>query len=151
VIEAVLDHRGDFGRVSILYGARSPADLVYKDRLRQWQDRGDVDVTVTIDPGGGAHAWTGRVGFVPDVLRELAGGAENSVALVCGPPVMIRLTLAVLAQRGYSADATFTTLENRMKCGVGKCGRCNVGSLYICKDGPVFTVSQLQRLPQGDL
>jgi len=144
----VLDQRDKFGEVTIIYGARTEADLVYKRELKDWQERSDVTLVKTVDPGGNSPEWDGRVGFVPTVLGEAAPSADNSIALVCGPPVMIKFTLPVLEQLGFSDDAIYTTLENRMKCGLGKCGRCNVGNVYVCKDGPVFTARQVKAMAQ---
>ena len=151
VIWNILDRRSEFGRVAIVYGARTVADLVYKHELADWASRGDVQLVTTVDPGGQTPDWTGRIGFVPTVLKEAAPSSDNCVAMVCGPPVMIKFSLPVLTELGFTPDNIYTTLENRMKCGVGKCGRCNVGSLYVCKDGPVFTVRQVMAMPQADL
>jgi len=151
VIANVLDRRDEFADVNIIYGARTVEDLVYKQELAEWNARDDVHLVQTVDPGGETEDWTGKVGFVPAVLEEEAPSPDNAVALVCGPPIMIKFTLPVLAQLGFPPSETYTTLENRMKCGIGKCGRCNVGSLYVCKDGPVFTVEQLQSMPHADM
>jgi sulfhydrogenase subunit gamma (sulfur reductase) len=151
VIWNILDRRAEFGNVTIVYGARTVNDLVYKQELADWAARGDVQLVTTVDPGGETPDWKGKIGFVPTVLKEVAPSAEKCVALVCGPPIMIKFTLPELAHLGFSSADTYTTLENRMKCGVGKCGRCNVGSLYVCKDGPVFTVEQLQHMPHADM
>lgn len=142
-----LDLRDKFGEITIVYGARTEADLVYKRELKEWQERSDVHLVKTVDPGGAGPEWDGKVGFVPTTLEETAPSAENSIALVCGPPVMIKFTLPVLEKLGFSDDQVYTTLENRMKCGLGKCGRCNVGNVYVCKDGPVFTAKQLKAMP----
>jgi len=142
-----LDLRDRFGEITIVYGARSEADLVYKRELKVWQDRPDVRLVKTVDPGGESPDWDGKVGFVPTVLGETAPSAENAVALVCGPPVMIKYSLPVLEKLGFADEQVFTTLENRMKCGLGKCGRCNVGNVYVCKDGPVFTAGQVKAMP----
>lgn len=151
IIWNVLDRREQFGGVQIVYGARTVADLVYKHELLEWERRRDLRLTVTVDPNGETPDWKRKIGFVPTVLKELAPAAKNCAAIVCGPPIMIKLTLPVLTGLGFCACDIYTTLENRMKCGVGKCGRCNVGNVYVCKDGPVFTLEQLNRLPQGDL
>ena len=151
VIWNVLDRRGEFGLVSIVYGARTVADLVYKHELADWESRGDVKLVTTVDPGGETSDWKGKIGLVPSVVKEIAPSAADCVAVVCGPPIMIKFTLPVLSDLGFAPADIFTTLENRMKCGIGKCGRCNVGSVYVCKDGPVFTVEQLRKLPAGDL
>ena len=142
-----LDLRDKFGDITIVYGARTEADLVYKRELQEWQERADVRLVKTVDPGGNGPAWDGKVGFVPTVLEEAAPSAENAIALVCGPPIMIKFTLPVLEKLGFSSDNVYTTLENRMKCGLGKCGRCNVGNVYVCKDGPVFTATQVKAMP----
>jgi NAD(P)H-flavin reductase len=147
VIWNVLDRRDEFGSVTIVYGARTVEDLVYKRELEQWRGRSDVTTVVTVDPGGQTPDWSGSVGFVPTVLEETAPRADNAVAVICGPPVMIKFSLPVLDKLGFDRDAVFTTLEMRMKCGVGKCGRCNIGPVYVCKDGPVFTAAQLSKLP----
>jgi NAD(P)H-flavin reductase len=151
VICNALDRRDEFGAVSVCYGARTAPDLVYKRQLAEWRDRDDVDLTVTVDPGGETDEWTGEIGFVPAVLRDVTFDAANAVAVVCGPPVMIKFTLPVLLEKGFTPETIYTTLENRMKCGLGKCGRCNVGGSYVCKDGPVYTYAQLQQLPAGDM
>ena len=148
VIWNCLDLRDRFKDITIVYGARTESDLVYKDELKEWEERGDVTLVKTVDPGGNSSSWDGRVGFVPTILGEAAPKAENTVALVCGPPIMIKFTLPVLEKLGFTDDAIYTTLENRMKCGLGKCGRCNVGNVYVCKDGPVFTAAQVKAMPQ---
>lgn len=145
LIRYVLDNRERYAMVEIIYGARSPQDLVYKDELREWDQRQDVDVYVTVDVGD--ETWDGPVGFVPPFLREINPSPENKVTFTCGPPIMIKLVVEALEEMGYADDEIVTTLEMKMKCGVGKCGRCNIGDLYICRDGPVFTLEQLRRIP----
>ena len=147
VIWNALDTRENFKNVSILYGAKSVADLVYKHELKEWDDRPDVNLVTTVDPGGETLDWKGEIGFVPSVLEKMNPSPENTIAIVCGPPVMIKFTFPVLEKLGFASENIFTTLENRMKCGVGKCGRCNVGSKYVCKDGPVFSKIELEKLP----
>ncbi len=148
VIWNCLDQRDKFGDITIVYGARSEGDLVYKHELKEWEERPDVNLVKTVDPGGNGPTWDGKVGFVPTVLEQATPSSENCIALVCGPPIMIKFTLPVLEKLGFSDDAIYTTLENRMKCGLGKCGRCNVGNIYVCKDGPVFTARQVKAMPQ---
>jgi sulfhydrogenase subunit gamma (sulfur reductase) len=147
VIWNVLDRREEFGDVTIVYGARSVDDLVYKRELDEWAARADVTMVATVDPGGETPDWDGRVGFVPTVLGEVAPSSAGAVAVVCGPPVMLTFSFPMLTQLGFADDDVFTTLEMRMKCGVGKCGRCNIGPYYVCKDGPVFSAAQLKTLP----
>jgi sulfhydrogenase subunit gamma (sulfur reductase) len=151
VIWNILDRRAEFGDVTIVYGARTVADLVYKNELEEWAKRGDVRLVTTVDPGGETPDWKGKIGFVPTVLEQTAPASANAVAVVCGPPIMIKFTLPVLSKQGFAPADIYTTLENRMKCGIGKCGRCNVGKFYVCKDGPVFTLAQLKDMPAGDM
>ncbi len=101
---------------------------------------------ITVDKGDGN--WKGRVGLVPNVLREVAPSSENSIALVCGPPVMLKYTMPPLLDLGFSPERIVTSLERRMSCGIGKCGRCNIGGEFVCKDGPVFTYKKLRELPE---
>lgn len=147
VIWNSLDWRDQYKDITIIYGARTVADLVYKYELEEWSKRPDVKLVTTVDPGGETPDWKGEVGFVPTVLEKLAPSSENTIAMVCGPPIMIKLTLPVLAKLGFSPENIYTTLENRMKCGIGKCGHCMVGKVFVCKDGPVFTLAQLNQLP----
>jgi sulfhydrogenase subunit gamma (sulfur reductase) len=147
VIWNTLDLRDQFKDITIVYGARTVADLVYKNELREWQSMNGVKTVVTVDPGGETPGWKDEIGFVPTIVEKAAPVSENTVAIICGPPIMIKFTLPVLQKLGFKDENIITTLENRMKCGLGKCGRCNVGSVYVCKDGPVFTYSQLKDLP----
>ena len=147
VIWNCLDLRDQFREITVVYGARSVADLVYKRELAEWELRSDIGLVTTVDPGGETPSWQGKVGFVPTVLEQIAPASANSIAIVCGPPIMIKLTLPVLAKLGFGKGEIYTTLENRMKCGLGKCGRCNTGKSYVCKDGPVYTLAELEQLP----
>jgi NAD(P)H-flavin reductase len=148
VIWTVLDQRGKFGDVTIVYGARTVSDLVYKRELEEWAARADVKLWQTVDPGGETPDWKGEIGFVPAIVEKAAPSAENAFAILCGPPIMIKFTLPVLQKLGFQDNRVYTTLENRMKCGIGKCGRCNIGPVYVCKDGPVFSAEEIARLPQ---
>lgn len=147
VIWNALDLRENFKDITIVYGARTVNDLVYKTELKEWEERPDVRMVTTVDPGGETADWKGEVGFVPSIVEKVAPSAENTIAIVCGPPVMIKFTFPVLEKLGFRDDQVYTTLENRMKCGVGKCGHCNVGKLYVCKDGPVFSKEELNLIP----
>ncbi len=138
------ENRGRFGEISVIYGARRPGLLLYREDLETWCKRGDLNLFPTVDSG--EDGWEGRVGFVPAVTREVAPGSENAFAVVCGPPAMIRYTLPVLEELGFPPENILLSLEMKMKCGVGLCGRCNIGSKYICRDGPVFSLSQLAQL-----
>ena len=145
VINYVLDNRADYGTVDILYGSRSADDLVQLKEIQEvWMKAEGVNVYLTIDRE--QEGWDGHVGFVPSYLKEI-GFDTNKTALVCGPPIMIKFVLAGLEELGFSREQVYTTLELRMKCGIGKCGRCNIGSKYVCKDGPVFRCDEIDELP----
>ena len=141
----MLDNRSDYKDITIIYGSRTPPDLCYKEDIAEWESREDVNLILTVDapfPG-----WEKRVGFVPTVLNEVAPSPDETIAITCGPPIMIKYVLQNLDKLKFSPDSIITTLEARMKCGIGICGRCNLGAKYICKDGPVFTLAQLNELP----
>ena len=137
-------NRKEYGDLTVIYGARRPGLLLYKKDLEDWKKQGDIRLHLTVDKG--ENGWQGHVGFVPDVTRSVAPNPKNAFAVVCGPPAMIQFTLPVLKELGFRDEQVFMSLEMRMKCGIGKCGRCNVGSKYICSDGPVFSQQELSRL-----
>jgi len=141
----MLDNRADYGSITLLYGARSPDDMAFKAELPEWLSRKDMNTVLTIDRE--APGWEHKVGLIPNVLRELAPSPEKAVAVTCGPPIMIKFTLQALKELGFGDEQIVTTLEKRMKCGVGLCGRCNIGDKYVCVDGPVFTCAELKTLP----
>ena len=140
-----LDRREDYGHIDIFYGARTPGDLCYTQEFDAWRAAPDTSLYLTVDRGD--DRWTGKVGVVPAYVREVAPSPANAVAITCGPPIMIKFTLPELTKLGFADEQIMTTLEMRMKCGVGKCGRCNIGHTYVCLDGPVFTYAQLRQLP----
>jgi NAD(P)H-flavin reductase len=140
------DNRSRFGEITVIYGARTPGLLLYKDELAAWEKRDDIKTIITVDKGD--ETWKGREGFVPAVCKDAAPSPKNAVAVICGPPVMIKFTLPVFFELGFSKENILTSLEMRMKCGIGKCGRCNVGSKYVCSDGPVFSLAELDELPR---
>ena len=141
-------NRSKFGNIDVVYGARSPGMLLYKEELVQWEERDDINMHITVD-GTDDPDWKYNIGFVPPVTEEKAPRAdENTYAIVCGPPIMIKFTLPVLEKLGYSHDHIIMSLENRMKCGIGMCGRCNIGKELVCKDGPVFTLDELNETPK---
>jgi sulfhydrogenase subunit gamma (sulfur reductase) len=140
----VLDERARFGRVTILYGARTPTDLVYKDELELWKQRADVEFHVTVDraePG-----WTGNVGMVPILFDRAELRPADSLVYVCGPPIMITFVIQDLLMRGFTQQRVISTLERMMQCGVGKCNHCCIGHRYVCRDGPVFTYQQIREM-----
>jgi NAD(P)H-flavin reductase len=141
-------NRSKFKGIHVVYGARSPGMLLYRDELAAWEQRDDINVHITVDATDDPD-WEYNTGFVPTITEQKAppGNAET-YAIVCGPPIMIKFTQPVLDNLGYDADHIIMSLENRMKCGIGMCGRCNIGSVFVCKDGPVFTLAQLDRMPK---
>lgn len=141
----LLERKADYGKISLLYGARSPLDMAYRYELDDWRQNPGLECTLCID--NPYENWEHKVGLIPTVLEELAPAPENTVAVLCGPPIMIRFTLQALEKLGFAPENIVTTLEKRMKCGIGICGRCNIGSRYVCVDGPVFTLKELQGLP----
>ncbi|MHC4734257.1 MAG: FAD/NAD(P)-binding protein, partial [Planctomycetota bacterium] len=126
-------NRAEFGNLILVYGARSPGELLYKDELKEWKTREDIETHITVDKGD--ENWKGQEGFVPTVLEQVAPSPNNAIVLVCGPPIMLKFTLPVLTKLGFGNSEIVTSLEMRMKCGIGLCGRCNIGSKYVCRDG----------------
>ncbi|MCA1742388.1 MAG: FAD/NAD(P)-binding protein [Desulfovibrionales bacterium] len=139
------ENRGNYGRITFIYGARTPGMLLYMNDITNWEQNHEAEIHITIDKE--VQGWSRHVGFVPQIVKEIAPEPANSAALICGPPIMIKFTQPVLNELGWKGDQIIMSLENRMKCGIGICGRCNVGPYYVCKDGPVFTRSQLDMLP----
>ncbi len=140
-------NRSRFGTITALYGAREPGELMYKEMLARWETDSNINLSLAVDRAPDNDGWNKHVGLVPNILKELAPSTDNAIVLVCGPPIMLRFTNPVLLELGFSKDDIILSLENRMKCGIGKCGRCNIGPKYVCVDGPVFTYAELERLP----
>lgn len=142
----LLKERDKYGKITIIYGARRPDLLIYRDELEEWSKRGDVEIHLTIDTP--VEGWSKHVGFVPVVLKQVSPSPENAHLVMCGPPAMIKFTLPVVNELGFEPKNVWTSLERRMKCGIGKCGRCNIGKQFVCKDGPVFSFEELKSLPK---
>lgn len=147
-IKYILDecNRDRFRDLTVIYGARNPGELIYKKELWEWEDRKDMKTFITVDKGD--KNWKRYEGFIPTILKKIAPCSKDTIALVCGPPIMIKFTLPIMNELGFKPETIFLSLEMRMKCGIGKCGRCNIGHKYVCKDGPVFSYADLQNLPQ---
>ena len=143
-----IDHRAEFGEILVLNGARTVADMVYKEEMKDWEKGEKIKVVRAVDPGGETPDWDGEVGLIPNVFEKLHPEPDNRVVIVCGPPIMLGFMLAALDRLGFSPGQVVTTLENKMKCGIGQCGRCNAGRFFVCRDGPVFTGAQLKALPK---
>jgi len=144
LIWEMLGKRDEFGKITVLYGARTPADLVYKDDLERWRSREDVELMVTVDVAD--ENWTGNVGVVGSLFPKAAIDAPATVAFVCGPPIMIRFVVTDLLALGFADKDIYTTLERHMRCGVGKCNHCLIGDKYVCTDGPVFSYQQMKSM-----
>lgn len=150
LITSILEERQRYGEIAIIIGAQTPVDIPYRRELAQWEKIDQVHLVQTVDPGGETSDWNGQIGLVPTVLSRIDLAFNEGVAFICGPPIMIRLSADVLVEQGWARDQILTTLENKMTCGVGKCGRCNIGARYVCQDGPVFTYEELQHMQMSD-
>lgn len=140
VVLRTLAHRRDYRSVSVLYGARTPSDLLYVDELPRWAERADVSVTVdSADP-----TWGGRVGVVPKLVRGARFQPDWTTAFVCGPEIMIGFSVEALLERGVSPHRIFVSLERHMRCGIGLCGHCQLGPTLICRDGPVYSYADIE-------
>ncbi len=149
LILTLLEDPSAYGKLIVRYGARSPQDLVFRDAAeRRWGRAGDVDVLLTVDVG--TEGWDGHVGVLPTILTEqyLVTRPESSVAVMCGPPVMMRFTTLKLLERGFAPHDIYLSLERNMSCGVGKCGHCRLDRFHVCKDGPVFSYEEIESLPR---
>ena len=146
LIQYCIDNRNDYKDFTILYGARTSTDMCYKEEIAEWKKNPSLKVILTIDKP--EDTWTENVGVVPKILEEVVKPSiENTKVITCGPPIMIKYTLISLDKLGFAPKDVITTLEMKMQCGLGKCGRCNIGSTYVCKDGPVFTYEQMKGMP----
>lgn len=147
LINQVLDERATFGRVMILYGARNPSELLFKEELQEWAERGDLELHITVDRGD--ENWKGNVGVITTLFRKISINPRNTVAITCGPPVMYRFVLMELLGKGISNGNIYLSLERHMKCGVGKCGHCQINNVYACQSGPVFPYSEIMGLEEA--
>jgi sulfhydrogenase subunit gamma (sulfur reductase) len=147
LINQVLDERGAFGRVIILYGTKRPSEILFNKELEEWAERDDIEFHMTVDRADGD--WTGNVGVITTLFPKVTVNPRNTVAATCGPPIMYRFVLMELLGKGIPETQIYLSLERRMKCGVGKCGHCQINDLYCCKDGPVFTYAQIKGLEEA--
>ncbi|WP_417566551.1 FAD/NAD(P)-binding protein [Marinobacter sp.] len=144
VIYHVLRHRERYGRVILLYGTRSPQDILYSAQLEEWRKRSDFEVHITVDHAG--SGWQGKVGVVPALVPTLGFDPEDTVAMVCGPEIMMRFTVNALRDAGVDDEAIYLSMERNMKCALGHCGHCQFGATFVCKDGPVLSLDRLRGL-----
>jgi sulfhydrogenase subunit gamma (sulfur reductase) len=147
LINEVLDQRGSFGRVVILYGTKHPSEILFKDELAEWAERADVEFHMTVDRGDGN--WEGHVGVITTLFPRITVNPRNTVAATCGPPIMYRFVLMELLGKGIPETQIYLSLERRMKCGVGKCGHCQINEYYCCQDGPVFRYADIKGLEEA--
>lgn len=148
LIRLVMDTRKDFLRMKILYGAKTPDDICYKEEFKEWERKCDTEILLTVDKP--VDGWEHTTGVVTELLKKTSILPENSVSIVCGPPVMMSSVASRLLKSGFSENNIFMTLERYMKCGIGKCGHCNIGNKFVCIDGPVFTLGQVNLLPNRE-
>ncbi len=139
---AILANREKYGRVVLLYGTRTPEDILYRKELERWRARFDLNVYVTVDRAVGA--WRGNVGVVTSLIRRAGFDPQNGIALVCGPEVMMRFAIQELQKRGVGTDRIYLSMERNMKCAIGFCGHCQFGPSFICKEGPVFRYDKME-------
>ncbi len=149
VIQTILDNREAYGHLTILWAARSPDLLVFTDEFDEWRATPDTEFHVTVDQGD--ENWTGNVGLITKLLEEVSPSAQDTVTITCGPPIMIHFVFLTLQKLGFTPRQMLTTLEARMHCGIGKCGRCNLGEKFICVDGPVFRQDEIAEFLEGFL
>jgi sulfhydrogenase subunit gamma (sulfur reductase) len=147
LINEVLDQRGLFGRVIILYGTKQPSEILFKDELAEWAERDDVEFHMTVDRGD--ENWKGNVGVITTLFPKITVNSRATVAATCGPPIMYRFVLMELLGKGIPETQIYLSLERRMKCGVGKCGHCQINGLYCCQDGPVFRYADIKGLEEA--
>ncbi len=147
VINQVLDQRGDFGRVIILYGAKNPGELLFKDELKTWGQRNDLELLLTVDRGD--DTWNGNVGVITTLFPKITVNPHNTVAITIGPPIMYKFVLMELLGKGIPEDQIWLSLERRMKCGVGKCGHCQINGIYCCQQGPSLNYAQIKGVEEA--
>lgn len=141
-IKYIFDNRQDYGRVTILYGVKTPAEILFSDELEEWRKIPGVTVLETVDCCD--ETWNGNVGMITKLLPMVRVNPRNTIAIVCGPPVMYRFVLAELNGMGMPDESIYVSLERRMKCGIGKCGHCQMNNIYVCQEGPVFKFSEIK-------
>lgn len=144
VMYHIISHREKFGKAVLLYGARTPADILYRHELEQWRAHFDLEVYVTVDRATGS--WRGSVGVVTQLIPRAPFDPQNAIAMVCGPEIMMRYTVVELEKRGVIPENIYVSMERNMKCAIGMCGHCQYGPNFVCKDGPVFSYNQIQGL-----
>ena len=144
LLYALFDRINDFKKIYIRFGARTPADIIYKKEVKEWAQREDLDFQITVDEGD--KDWKGHVGLVTTILDGMALQPSEAIAIVCGPPIMMKFSTLKLLELGFKDENIYLSMEKNMSCGIGKCGHCRIGTYYACKDGPVFTYDKIKDL-----
>ncbi len=144
VLQTALEKKEEYGDLMLIYGARTSKDLVFREELQELKSKMPVHLSVDVEEPG----WEEFIGFVPQNVTDKKPSPKNAITITCGPPIMIKFVIKALEDLGFEDDQIYTTVENKMKCGIGKCGRCNIGKHYVCKDGPVYSWAELKKLPQ---
>jgi len=144
VLHTALGNKDKYGKLSLFYGARTSNDMVFKDELEELKKKMTVHLSIDVEEPD----WKEYVGFVPLNILDKKPSPKNAISIICGPPIMIKFVIQNLQALGFKDEQIYTTVENKMKCGIGKCGRCNIGMHYVCKDGPVYSWAELKKLPQ---
>ena len=147
MIKYSIENRSDYGKITILYGAKSPKELLFRDELKEWESTEGVDLRITVDNAD--ETWKGNVGVITTLIPPLEIDLKNTMALIVGPPVMYKFVLLSLSAKKFPEENIILSLERRMKCGVGKCGHCQMNNLYVCQDGPVFYYKDIKDLPES--
>jgi NAD(P)H-flavin reductase len=143
VLHSAYGKKEDYGTLTLIYGTRTSKDIVFKDEINELKDKISIHLSIDVEEPG----WSGFTGFVPNNVMDKSPSPENTIAITCGPPIMIKFVIQNLKTLGFQDEQIFTTVENKMKCGIGKCGRCNIGAHYVCQDGPVYSWAELKKLP----
>jgi sulfhydrogenase subunit gamma (sulfur reductase) len=143
IIRTVLDHRNDYGKLTIFWAARSPDLLVFTDEYDDWRAQPDTELHLTVDKA--TPDWQHKEGLITTLVEGVSPSPANAISITCGPPIMIKFAMLTLNKLGFKSEQNWVTLEAKMKCGIGKCGRCNLGGVFICTDGPVFCFAQVEQ------
>lgn len=143
VIQTIIDHRADYGKLTVFWAARSPDLLVFTDEYDDWRVQPDTELHLTVDRA--TPDWPHKEGLITTLVEAVGPSSNNAVSITCGPPIMIKFAMLTLQKLGFTSSQNWVTLEAKMKCGIGKCGRCNMGGVFVCTDGPVFCFEEVEQ------
>lgn len=147
VIQYALDRKDKFGKITVIYGAKNPSEMIFKEDLKEWEKNKDLKLIVTVDRGD--ETWKGNVGLITQHFNKLEINPDKAYALVCGPPIMYKFVILGLNRFKMDPNRIIVSLERRMRCGLGKCGHCQINNKYVCKDGPKFTYAEIKNLEEA--